>query len=331
MALSCLIISVACAVPVAKSAHKASVDTEPSDIPATSTVDESTLTDSLTPPRRVIAYDQRQDGHFNIRADLENFVILVVPQSGSSGVSLLDLLKRSHTQKRNKHVQKKYHAHPEKGEEKKMLSKLDYLKPHPDEPVEITDEAPKAVGEFIEGRTPYRVDISSTELLQPSKVAQPQPPVAVLRAIAPVGPIAIREKMGSPVIAEIKGNAEPTPLPINRYRKSLTFEGNGNINTNSVLLTPLAQDQSNNADADVHLDAVDDSEHNLRPDFIDLTDTNNSFDSLNIGNLDLATGTDNSGDERWQLELLGAQEQCGPDRRRDSYGVCQFVPKDYSP
>jgi len=33
---------------------------------------------------------------------------------------------------------------------------------------------------------------------------------------------------------------------------------------------------------------------------------------------------------QWELSLLGAEEQCGPDRRRDSYGVCQFVPADYA-
>lgn len=50
-----------------------------------------------------------------------------------------------------------------------------------------------------------------------------------------------------------------------------------------------------------------------------------------MGNLDLATGNPNgSGNDQWQLELLGAQEQCGPDRRRDSYGICQFVPQDYT-
>jgi len=41
-------------------------------------------------------------------------------------------------------------------------------------------------------------------------------------------------------------------------------------------------------------------------------------------------GINNSNDDRgWELTLLGAQEQCGPDRKRDSYGICQFVPQDY--
>lgn len=30
----------------------------------------------------------------------------------------------------------------------------------------------------------------------------------------------------------------------------------------------------------------------------------------------------------WDLKLLGAAEQCGPDGYRDSYGVCQYFKLD---
>lgn len=303
----------------------------------------------MTPPRRQVAYDQRQEGHYNIRADLENFVILVVPSSATSGASLLELLTRAHGQKRNKHAQKKYHAQSDKFEEKKTATgKLDYLKLRPAEPVEVAEQ-PRIVDEFIEGRTPYRVDISSTaDLLQPVpvvSVAQQQAPVAIK------GNIVVEPETSSHLLL---------PSRSNRYRKSLT-EGNGNINTNSVVLTPLAHDthRSRSSDAidatdidpilnaadvadggagdtddDRRYQAVDANEQQMlgNPTLIDLTDLNHSFDSVNIGNLDLAAGSANGGsNDQWQLELLGAQEQCGPDRRRDSYGVCQFVPPDYAP
>lgn len=65
-----------------------------------------------------VKYDQRQEGEFNVRADLENFVILLipaaapspspVPSSNNPTLSLLDLLSKSIPlkNKRNKHVKK---------------------------------------------------------------------------------------------------------------------------------------------------------------------------------------------------------------------------------
>lgn len=48
--------------------------------------------DTDSPQRRVITYDQRQEGQYNIRADLENFMIVLIPPSPSEGLDLLDLL-----------------------------------------------------------------------------------------------------------------------------------------------------------------------------------------------------------------------------------------------
>lgn len=367
----CALIALVNAVPVDKVSSKTDDEPESMPVPVPAEVEIPVAIENetdappatLTPPRRQIAYDQRQEGHYNIRADLENFVILVVPSSAASGANLLDLLTRAHGQKRNKHVQKKYHPQPDKFDEKKTVAgKLDYLKLRPVEPVEVIDQ-PRVVDEFIEGRTPYRVDISSTELLQPApaspsgQLAQPLQPTLV-RSLAPGNGFAVRESIAAPVATAIKGNiVEPAtfllPTSSNRYRKSLTTtEGNGNINTNSVVLTSLAHhtqrsrssDLIDGGDIDIlsgaddgtsdddQYQAVDANEHRLSPEFIDLTDSNHSFDSVNIANLDLAAGSAKGGsNDQWQLELLGAQEQCGPDRRRDSYGVCQFVPSDYAP
>lgn len=105
--------------------------------------------------RENIRYDQRQEGEFNLRADLENFVILLIPTSpstpnpspspasGSSigNISLLDLLSKSipfkSYGKRNKHVKKD-------GQE------------------ELNDAETETM-HFIESKTaPYHVDITKT-------------------------------------------------------------------------------------------------------------------------------------------------------------------------
>jgi len=147
---------------------KPTEQTKPESFGSTATIFESIpLNVGGSPPRRQLFYDQRQDGKYNIRADLENFVILVVPSSGNS---LLDLLKRSnqrpHKRTHNsKHHHKKYvsggSTKPvEVTSKKQIASRLDYLnRPETEE---------HAGGEFIEGRTPYHVDISSAEILQPS-------------------------------------------------------------------------------------------------------------------------------------------------------------------
>lgn len=95
-------------------------------------------------------YDQRQEGEWNVRADLENFVILIIPTSHApgaatgtgGGLGLLDLLTkanpfRSHL-KRKKHVKK----------------------PQQEQNVE-EDETALDTEQFLESKTaPYHVDIT---------------------------------------------------------------------------------------------------------------------------------------------------------------------------
>lgn len=98
---------------------------------------------SPLPEKADVRFDQRQEGEFNLRADLENFVILLIPTSPTaappvSNVSLLDLLSKSVSlrphAKRNKHVKKDGHD---------------------------LQEAAAETMHFIESKTaPYHVDIS---------------------------------------------------------------------------------------------------------------------------------------------------------------------------
>lgn len=391
---------------------KPTEQTKPSDSPSSSLLPPSsaapaatileTIPLSVGPPRRQFLYDQRQDGKYNIRADLENFVILVVPSTGNS---LLDLLKRSGQrqpqQQHNKRIHqtkhhKKYHASSavKPVDVKKVANRLDYLN-RPEGEVDTP-----AVGEFIEGRTPYHVDIQSDEILRPSAYA----PNGV-RSIADLPLINLEDEntastgASDPTVLTVTGKQEPdqqpnlsswprtttdnTEISSPRLPKSITIGGYPFSNLNTVLLTPTIKTNGNNYHDNSKLsknynnyfsrkhsvqivdrnmggnEQTNDNYSNRRIDAYDLGDTSNlvnlpkattnseltditdsktSFNSLNVGNIDrLALAGDNTrktdadlANAQWELTLLGAEEQCGPDRRRDSYGVCQFVPADYA-
>lgn len=305
------------------------------------------IPDVLTPPpRRIITFDQRQEGKYNIRADLENFMIVVIPSSPASGASLLDLLSR--TNQKKSHHGGKYSHH------KKYLAPSKPTTPEDNNPessrrvpTETNDDddavrryqTAAAKQHFIEGRTPYHVDISSSgELQQPQNRRLDAP---MLRRSSLYG------RSNSPVyrllptdsadqlmaVLPIKGNHAVTILGVDgggngdgsgvagprRLIRSLTSYVNQNeVYHNSVVNRgPIDEDSTN------HSDEIESNRG-----FVDLTDTSNSFDSLNVGNVDRFAGAADDGDGWDQLTLIGAQEQCGPDRRRDSYGVCQFVPLD---
>lgn len=358
---------------------KPTEQTKPSDSASQTTTILETIPLSVGPPRRQFLYDQRQDGKYNIRADLENFVILVVPSSGNS---LLDLLKRSgqrqpqHHGKRTHHTKhhKKYHQGVIAGkpsDAKKVTNRLDYLNGEP--------EAPAA--EFIEGRTPYHVDIQSDEIQPAAYGSVP----GAIRSIADIPLINLDENMASTsgasdatiVLSTVTGkqaqpNLSATPSISNtesspRLPKAITIGyGNPISKLNSILLTPKAaygndqlydniQGNYNTYFSRKHSvqivdksvgdkssnDVVDSTNLLNSPtssELIDLTDSKPSFNSLNVGNIDrLALAGDSTtkldadlANAQWELTLLGAEEQCGPDRRRDSYGVCQFVPADYA-
>lgn len=121
------------------------------------------------PKRRVITYDQRQEGQYNIRADLDNFMFLLIPAApvASDSFNILDIFGKSGS-RRTAHsslkTNKKKHYSPLKGEAfktdassikyRQAMKNADYLP-------RSGDHQPSRVGEFIEGRTPYHVDISA--------------------------------------------------------------------------------------------------------------------------------------------------------------------------
>lgn len=415
---------------------KPTEETKPSDSlgPVTTTTIFESIPMSLTPARPQMLVDQRQEGKYNIRADLDNFVILVVPSTGNS---LLDLLKRSsqrqqqqqhQQQQHNKRVHntkhhKKYQsvaavaAKPSEG--KKGGSRLDYLNG------DGSDANQAGIEAFIEGRTPYHVDISSEEVIQPAAAYGVRSLNGASIADLPLANIdentastsssssssssSADSSDGTIILSALSGkSSESQPNGRNfetsppRLSKSIIFDGYGGSNPfanfNTVILTRPNNFHNANHHASQHLNNNDnnnnkdsfskinqnyynnyfsrkpsvqivdingmvghdhgnenananDNERNNanliqhtpstspNTELTDLTDSKTSFNSLNVGNIDrLALAGDDSSTKadsdlanaQWELTLLGAEEQCGPDRRRDSYGVCQFVPADYA-
>ncbi|XP_073821645.1 uncharacterized protein isoform X1 [Musca autumnalis] len=120
------------------------------------------------PKRRVITYDQRQEGQYNIRADLDNFMFLLIPAAPTDSFNILDILGKSGS-RRTPHSslkssnKKKYSPSnsglkPDGGSLKyrQAMKNPEYL---PRQSDHLTPSA--RVGDFIEGRTPYHVDISA--------------------------------------------------------------------------------------------------------------------------------------------------------------------------
>ncbi|XP_016994203.2 uncharacterized protein [Drosophila takahashii] len=120
--------------------------------------------------RRTITYDQRQEGQYNIRADLENFMILLIPPGPQEGISLLELLGRGNT-KGSGALKRK---HPLRSNslksyyQKSQLQKLQQQQNHQQSSPAV------ALPEFIEGRSPYHVDISASDPEQAQRLQRQQ-------------------------------------------------------------------------------------------------------------------------------------------------------------
>lgn len=133
--------------------------------------------------RRIISYDQRQEGQYNIRADLDNIMLVFIPSTPAEGLSLLELLSKSNlgrTASSSKSKKKHYSLlKPEVIKHKTTLkNNADnlHIPSYFNVDRQGQQHSPLAVGssqgrirEFIEGRTPYHVDISSLseDVVQP--------------------------------------------------------------------------------------------------------------------------------------------------------------------
>ncbi|KMY91043.1 uncharacterized protein LOC6732836 [Drosophila simulans] len=120
--------------------------------------------------RRTITYDQRQEGQYNIRADLENFMILLIPPGPQEGISLLELLGRGNT-KGSGPLKRK---HPARSNSLKSFYQKSHLQKLQQQQNQRQSSPAAHLPEFIEGRTPYHVDISASDPEQAQRLQRQQ-------------------------------------------------------------------------------------------------------------------------------------------------------------
>ncbi|GLV34123.1 uncharacterized protein CBL_00052 [Carabus blaptoides fortunei] len=207
-----------------------------------------------------VKFDQRQEGDVNIRADLENFVILIIPTSNTGTAGLLDLLSKSLPGKgllKHKH-----------GETKRPVTGI----------IPTQDPAQH----FIESKTaPYHVDISRTR----SHLAKLHPQIGngeVLIAHSPT--VALGKSRENSVLKSDSAFEESAPR--SRSARTLSIQPNEDFHA-LVLSSDMFVGRKFGRDK-------------------------------KVDNSEVRSGEN--------LTLLGAEmDQCGPDQKRDSQGICQLI------
>ncbi|KAH8273619.1 hypothetical protein KR018_004593 [Drosophila ironensis] len=126
--------------------------------------------------RRTVTYDQRQEGQYNIRADLENFMILLIPPGPQEGLSLLELLGRGANKGGVGGGKRK---HPLRSNSLKSFYQKSQLQKLQQQQQQLHSLHPSsspgaALPEFIEGRSPYHVDISASDPEQAQRLQRQQ-------------------------------------------------------------------------------------------------------------------------------------------------------------
>lgn len=282
-----------------------------------------------------ITFDQRQEGHYNIRADLENFMIIVVPPNPMAGMGLLDLLAESALKRSNvKKMSKKHHLLSKMGLRKADDSRIGAFLQRAQQRQSV-DPPLVRTGEYIEGRTPYSVDISSSEsdvsnFNGNSQVGMVPPPPYPMQFhhLAPVDGYSSSPQGKLFEIFSRFGER--------RFPKAISHHSIDAKELQSNRVQSVTDGRSYN---NQQVSLSNDDEEPGPPK--NPTETKKYVDLVNAGSLPLADDLELNGgryqtrsaaailspiDRNWELKLIGASEQCGPGRRRNSYGICQFVP-----
>lgn len=240
---------------------------------------------SEAPKRKVVYINQQQNGKLNVHLELSDVSVIVIPNQKDPQLSLLSLLLKSAQKSNAQNEAKKKEVLP------LVDQHIDYSK--------YTRRNDEHVGAgimpFIESRAPYKVDISSTLVQQPAVEIVPNSHQYSSDSENQFQPQFARSRImqllkpASYVLQAASGQAVPSNRIVKRSIDSKLLDGE---------ITDDAENYVHYKD-----DILTDSKYNL------------------LDNGDVSDDDTNDS----EFILLGATENCGPGRKRNSYQVCVSV------
>lgn len=246
------------------------------------------------PPKRKVLYiNQQQSGKFNVHLELNDVSLIVIPNKKDPQLSLLNLLLRS-AQKSNNLKKNEQSEH-----EKKNVQ---------------VDESAKAAS--METSSNNHNDeyskYKSDNYLHPSSTNDPYPSIPAIESRVAPYKVDISSTLSQPSPVEIIPNANlmarsPVvkllkPIPVAVQHQRIFKRSIENYGIDFAFDSPVLHDTS--------ISSYDNEENELTE---SITNSLENDDKLNA-----ITG---NGDGS-EFILLGAVENCGPGRKRNSYQVC---------
>ncbi|XP_030377191.1 uncharacterized protein LOC115626078 [Scaptodrosophila lebanonensis] len=322
--------------------------------------------------RRTVTYDQRQEGQYNIRADLENFMIVLIPPGPQEGLSLLDLLTKSasHASKsKRKHFAsrhglkgspiKSFYQQQQQQQQRLQQQQAERARGYGQTPqlaimgtAGESQQAPMvSLPEFIEGRTPYHVDISASdderqqvEVLPPPYFPQLIKPFhldaepTLIQALPPAEATSTAGSAAAPPASSLLEGYQQQP-GAHYYRNSRALLGNSYLDTNRLsseerpqlkkrrqeltIAVPLYRADLN-AEANALYPPIDvptyfqDRNWQLDEEPTPTQPKRFTFDLL-------ADASHSQASPSSHEALIRELARCAPGQRRDSYGDCRQI------
>lgn len=274
-----------------------SVDSTESEIPD----DGEDLINNVLPPseppkRKVLYINQQQSGKLNVHLELSDVSVIVIPNQRDPQLSLLNLLFKSAQKSNlmNEATKKIDHQHDDYSKFKPVIRNSE------DDYQFISSRLPS-----IESRAPYKVDISST-IVQPSL-----PTVDIIPNAHPSNPPTSSPKFQPQIaLSPIMQLMKPVQaIPFTIQTSPVQLQKKNRISRRSID-SRVIEIGANIANG---LNTVGYNDDELTESMLSTFD--NEEDDLNY--------VDGS-----EFVLLGATENCGPGRKRNSYQICVAVDDD---
>lgn len=253
---------------------------------------------SENPKRKVIYVNQQQNGRLNVHLDLSDVSVIVIPNQKDPQLSLLNLLFRSAQKSNLRNDPKKKSENLNTVDHHEQYSKYKNSVRGSEENFNVG--APNMP--LVESRIPYKVDISST-------LEQQSQPAVEIMPNSHHQLTLTAEQQFQPQFARAPIMQLLKPIPYTIHAATGQTPHSNRIFKRSIDSRLLGVDS----------EMPNDNENSVNYNDDELTESIfNSLDSEE--DLTAFDGRDES-----EFVLLGATENCGPGRKRNSYQICVAV------